>query len=79
MKPTQNEKVLAALRLNPDGITPAYAWKYLGVARLAARVFELRHEHVIVAYPLKVGGATVSRYVLYEQKQLTIEEVVGYQ
>lgn len=54
------------IRAGADGITPMDALREAGVFRLAARVYDLRHDgHVIATAPQHYSGAvTVARYVL---------------
>ena len=74
---TQNDQVLARLRLNGDGgLSGLEALRDLGVYRLAARIHELRMAgYLIVNHPER-GHA---RYVLVETGQLGMEQIVGYQ
>ena len=68
------DQTLAVLQhLEKNGsITPLEAQYYLGVSRLSARIWELKHifdvpiktEHVTV--PTRNGHATVAKYVLVE-------------
>jgi hypothetical protein len=66
MTPSQNQQVLAALRLRgSDGVTPLYALEHLGVFRLGARVWDLRKSgHLILNLWEKRNGKRYARYVL---------------
>lgn len=67
----QTAAVLALLRSKgADGLTPAEARDQLACDRLAARVWELRHQHGIAIEDVRErseAGATYSRYRLVEQ------------
>jgi hypothetical protein len=59
----QSERLLEALRKGP--ITPLDAWRYLGIYRLGARIFDLKRQgHPIVTELLKVGPRRVAQYRL---------------
>lgn len=70
---TQTEKVLAHLEKR-GGLTPLQAMDYYGIMRLAARIGELRRDgHQIASEPYRTpGGATVSRYKLIREPQMTL-------
>jgi len=67
--PTQNEQVLMRLVRGP--LTPGEALNELGVARLAARIYDLRHapwnKHIIskpLTVPTRNGASRISQYFL---------------
>ncbi len=70
---TQTEKVLTHLDLR-GSLTPLQAMDYYGIMRLAARIGELRRDgHEIKSEPFRTpGGATVSRYSLIREPQMTL-------
>lgn len=65
-KPTQNERVLAYMREHPGGITAMEALTDIGCFRLAARIYDLRHEgHQIIEETQSTPtGKRVARYRL---------------
>jgi len=70
---TQTEKVLTHLDLR-GSLTPLQAMDYYGIMRLAARIADLRKDgHQIASEPFRTpGGATVSRYRLIREPQMTL-------
>jgi len=68
------DQTLAVLNhLEKNGsITPLEAQYYLGVGRLSARIWELKHQYDIpirtehVTVPTRNGHSTVAKYVLVE-------------
>ncbi len=73
MKYTQNDYVLDMLRDRRDGITAMDALGKLGVARLAARISELRDaghwiDTQMIEVPTRCGTARVARYRLINEK-----------
>lgn len=73
-EPTQQEQVLALLRLaGPDGLTPAQAQRHAGCWRLAAVVHRLTHDK---GHDIRNEGqpGRHARYVLHEApRQLGLE------
>ena len=71
----QTAAVLRLLRSKgADGLTPAEARDQLACDRLAARVWELRHQHGFDITDVRErsdAGATFARYVLHEQRAFT--------
>jgi hypothetical protein len=58
----QNEEVLRYMRQH-GGITPVEALRKLGVFRLGARIFELKHQgYDIISTMVKSKGKRYSRY-----------------
>ena len=51
--PTQCDRVLTYLE-NHKGITPMDAWNYLGVYRLGARIWDLKHKRGIAIKKIMV-------------------------
>ena len=70
---TQTEKVLHHLEKR-GSLTPLQAMDCYGIMRLAARIGELRRDgHDIASEPFRTpGGATVSRYRLIKEPQMTL-------
>ena len=70
---TQTEKVLTHLD-ERGSLTALQAMDYYGIMRLAARIGELRRDgHDIASEPFKTpGGATVSRYRMISEPQMTL-------
>ena len=76
MKPSC-ERVLAALRANPHGLTPQTAREEAGCDRLAARVSDLKAmgyviETRLIVVPTRGGGARVASYVLHEPEPVQL-------
>ena len=70
---TQTEKVIAHLETR-GSLNPLQAMDYYGIMRLAARIGELRRDgQRIASEPFRTpGGATVSRYKLIREPQMTL-------
>lgn len=71
---TQNDAVLRMLKLHPEGVTALDALQVLGVARMAARVYELvKAGHWIdtemVRRGTRHGWANVALYRLINTKE----------
>ena len=62
--PTQAAKLLAYLKDHPEGITDLQALMFLGIRRLAARIFELTQQGITFAreWVHLESGAKVIRY-----------------
>lgn len=77
----QTAAVLRLLRARgDDGLTPAEAREQLACDRLAARVWELRHQHgfdITDTRERSEVGAVFSRYVLHERP--SFQPVTGIQ
>lgn len=77
----QTRQVLELLRLRgEDGLTSAEARDAIACDRLAARVWELRHQHgftVVDVRERSAAGATFARYYLRETR--TFAPVTGVQ
>jgi hypothetical protein len=64
MTDTQNQQVLRYLKTGLE-LSPALAWRDLGIARLAARVFDLRRQgHPIERRMVKRADARFAVYRL---------------
>ena len=70
---TQTEKVLTHLD-ERGSLTALQAMDHYGIMRLAARIADLRKDrHEIKSEPFRTpGGATVSRYSLIREPQMTL-------
>ncbi|MFA9271806.1 MAG: helix-turn-helix domain-containing protein [Baekduiaceae bacterium] len=77
----QTRQVLELLRLRgADGLTPAEARDAIACDRLAARVWELRHQHGIEVEDVRERspmGATFARYYLVTRP--TFRPITGVQ
>ena len=70
---TQKEIVLRHLKENPNGLTPMQAFSYYGITRLAAKVFELKKDGVVIKttdVKKKVGKriCVYAKYTLEERR-----------
>lgn len=79
----QTRQVLDLLRARgADGLTPAEARDAIACDRLAARVWELRHQHGFQIDDVRersAAGATFARYYLHETPAPTFAPVEGVQ
>lgn len=78
-KKSQTELVWDYMKAN-GGITTLQAYDDLGITRLSARIWELRHQHQLpiddedIEVPRRNGETTqVKRYFFVPRKQLALE------
>jgi hypothetical protein len=74
MEPTQEERVLAMLKMNPVGITAMEALDVVGCFRLAARINDLKRagywiDSEMIEVPTRNKPARVARYRLIGEPQ----------